>query len=93
MSLHIWDFSQSSKLEGLYIGRYASVGAWKKPVHTFKLDDKSTVHVWGSVMLNHLLYGVPFGSRLKITYMGKEKTEESRHPIHIYEVEVVEVID
>jgi hypothetical protein len=92
MPLNFWDFTKLPSFEAIYIGRYASVGVWKKPVHSFKLEDKTVIHVWGSAMLNHLLYGVPFGSKMRITYKGKGKTEDIAHLIHIYEVETLEII-
>jgi hypothetical protein len=93
MKLNFYDFGKNRVLEAKYIGRYPSVGAFKKAVHSFRDKKKKVFHAWGSAMLNHLLFGIPFGSEVKITYKGKFKTDESRYPLHQFEVEVTKIVE
>ncbi len=89
-----WNFKElkiDESLTGIYLSQYRNVGAFKKPVYEFLPErKKEKVHIWGSAVLNHLLFGTRFGSKVKITYHGKGKTPESKYEVHIYEVEVLE---
>ena len=91
MAYNFFDFETKKELTAVYRGRYASVGAFQKPVHCFVDEDGSTVHVWGCAVLNHLLYGIPFGTKLWVHYLGKFKSDSSQYPMLQYEIKVLEL--
>ncbi|MEX2017114.1 MAG: hypothetical protein WD876_01435, partial [Candidatus Pacearchaeota archaeon] len=80
MPFTFWDFEKDGDLVGFYIGRYKQVGAFGKPVHSFKLDNGNIVHSWGTAHLNFKLYGIPFKSKLKIKYLGKKIEDRATYP-------------
>jgi len=89
-----WNFKKLKKnetIKGIYLAQYRSVGAYKKPVHEVLPSGKrERVHLWGSAVLNHELFGTTFGSLIEITYRGKGKTPESSYEVHLYDIEVLE---
>jgi len=90
MNFFFWNFEKNKTLIATFKGLYPHIGAFKKNVFEFRKDN-TLVHIWGCVVLNHLLYGIPFGTKLKIIYLGKEKTLDSKHPCHNYKVEILEI--
>lgn len=89
MSFVFRELKENEEVECFYKGFYRSVGAFHKPVHYFKDFNDEGFHIWGSVMLNHLLYGVPFGSKIKLTYIGFFKTDESRYPLKHFKIDII----
>lgn len=89
-----WNFKKleiNETVRGIYLAQYRSVGAFKKPVHELlPSKKKERIHIWGSAVLNHLLYGTTFGSLIEITYRGKGKTPEFTHEVHLYDINVIE---
>ena len=90
MAFNFYDFETKKVLIAIYKGRYASVGAFQKPVHCFLSEQQESIHVWGCAVLNHLLYGVPFGTKLEIKYLGKYKSDSSAYPMLQFEIKIIE---
>ena len=89
-----WNFKKleiNETVRGIYLAQYRSVGAYKKTVHEIlPSKKKERIHIWGSSVLNHLLYGTTFGSLIEITYRGKGHTPETQYLVHLYELNVIE---
>jgi len=85
------DMAKDEELTAVYLDQFPKMGRFKKNAYEFLIiGQKEKIHLWGSSMLNNKLYGIPFGSLLKIKYFGKEKTPESTYPVHIYAVEILQ---
>jgi len=94
MAFNFHDFKEPHALESVtYVGRYMSIGAFKKPVHSFKDANDVVFHVWGSSVLNHILYGVPFGTVLNLIYKGMGMLDESTHPLKLFDIQIIDVAD
>lgn len=87
---NFWDYEAQLEIEGVLVGCIKNVGAFKKPVFTLKID-KVDFHIWGTAQINKALYNIKFGTKIKIKYLGKFKTPESRYPVLHFEIIELEV--
>lgn len=92
---HFWDFDKKPELIAIFRGQYKSVGAFKKNVYYFKKtkDDKAGVHIWGLVQINNLFYGVPFGTKIKLTYLGMKPMPDSGRMFKDFNLEILSAPD
>jgi hypothetical protein len=65
-----WDFDENPILEGEFIGRFASVGPFKRGVFVVKRKGGGIVHIWSLVQVNNLLGQIPFGTKIVLKYLG-----------------------
>lgn len=87
---NFWDFDKNPEFTGIFRGQYKSVGAFKKNVYYFITDGKKGVHVWGLVQINNLFYGVPFGTKVHLKYLGMEKMPDSERKFKNFEMNILE---
>lgn len=87
---NFWDFEKNPEFVGTFKGQYKSVGAFKKNVYFFRTDDGKSVHVWGLVQINNLFYGVPFGTKFKLKYLGMKPMPDSGRLFKDFSLEVLE---
>ena len=66
---NFWDWKKYPQFTGTFTGQYAKVGQFQRNVFCFSTED-GAFSSWDYVQLKKLLYGVPFGTKLKITYLG-----------------------
>lgn len=90
-NFHDWDIDP--ELTGKLIGKMSHIGAFKKYVFAFEIDDKKVIHSWGFVHLNNLLLPLPFGTKVHITYKGMETDPEHGHKSKVFEMDIVEFSD
>ncbi|OGG05847.1 hypothetical protein A2954_02125 [Candidatus Roizmanbacteria bacterium RIFCSPLOWO2_01_FULL_37_12] len=81
-----YDWDKYKELEGTFTAQYRGVGKWRKNVFEIKLDVGAVVHCWANAALYRALSGVPFGTKVKIKYLGLEVMENGR-AFHNYEVD------
>lgn len=80
------------KAEGIYQGmrEYTNKKGETFNVHTLKIDGVNN-QFFGAGMLDHLLSKVDAGKNIRVTYLGKKDSEESKVGFfHDYNVEVEE---
>jgi hypothetical protein len=83
---NFWNFNEQKELNAKYIGFIREVGAFKKPVYCFELDNKKRVHIWASAMLINKLQGIPHNTRVAITFLGKFKTDGNKYEMLQFDV-------
>lgn len=84
-----WKENQSRVL--IYRGRIPNVGAFKKTVFSFEEHETGIcVHIWGGAVLYSELYGLPFHTKLLITFLGYIQEDEMKHPAKNFSVEIIE---
>ena len=72
----IWDFEEKSEFVGVYINTEEKVGPNESKLHSF--DFKSSVFgIWGNTILDNRLKQVQSGDKVKIVYLGIEKSEKT----------------
>lgn len=86
---NFWDWDKEQEFFGTFRGQYKAVGKFKKNVYYFITDKKKGVHVWGLVQINNLFYGVPFGVKVRLKYLGMEKMPESARLFKNFELEIL----
>jgi hypothetical protein len=92
IDFYFYDWEKYKTLEGVYVAQYRQVGKWKKNVFGFKLDIGPVVHAWADAALYRAFYGIPFQTRVKITYLGMETMPDGSNKVFKnYEVEVLEL--
>ena len=89
MAFNFKELVEGESFDCIFKGFYKQVGAFKKPVYHFKDSKDRTFHIWGSSVLNHILYGIPFGSEIKLTYKGMYKTNDSKYPLKQFDIEII----
>jgi hypothetical protein len=91
MPFNFRELKAGDKVECIYIGYLKSVGAFKRPVFNFMdVKTKKDFHLWGTVMLNYVMYGIPFQSRIILKHIGMVESEKSKHKMKGFEIEVLE---
>lgn len=93
MAFNFCDWDKNPELIGVFRGAYKSVGSFQKPVFLFVREDGTNIHTWGFLKLKNDLYGVPFGSKLKITYLGMEKMPDSPRFFKNFKIDVLSAPD
>ena len=71
-----------------YLGFVGNVGTFKKFVYSFE-EKKIVFHLWGYIVLRNLLYMMPVGTEIEMTYCGLKKTDQTRYPAHVFEIKVI----
>lgn len=89
-----YTFEEKKALEGTYTGKETGKGTdGKSTIHTVKTDS-GPASFWGSTVLDGKLLdienGPGFGTRVRITYLGKVKGK-SPIPYRNYQVEYDEI--
>lgn len=84
------DLKENEPVVCTFMGQYQNVGTWKKTVFGFRGEDGEPFHLWGTVVLKHVLYGIPFKTKIKLTYTGMVKEDEMRHPAKNFIVEIID---
>ena len=83
------DWDEKKEITAVFVGLYPSIGKFKRAVYVFR-EGKAIKHSWSTVQLFNLLSPVPFGTKLKITYLGKEKMPDSSYLFKNFSVEILE---
>jgi hypothetical protein len=86
------DYKANPDFTATYIGQYKSVGPFKKNVFCFRGTDGKVFHLWACVQLFNQLYGVPFQTKVHITYKGMAKMPDSERLSHTFEVEILDAV-
>lgn len=86
---NFWDFNVDPEFIAVFKGQYKSVGAFKKNVYHFRTADKKSIHIWGLVQINNLFYGVPFGTKVRLKYLGIKKMPDSGRDFKDFEMEII----
>jgi hypothetical protein len=86
MKLNFWDFEQWPIFTGIFVGVVKNVGIFHKPVFVFK-KGRVYHHIWGTTIILKMFYDMPFKSNVKITYLGKDKTADSKYPVKLFKIE------
>ena len=86
---NFWDWKTKATLEGVFTGQLKNVGKFRTNVFVFNINEE-VVHSWAYTDLINALYGVPFKTKVKITYNGKEKMPESENMFMSFSLEVIE---
>jgi hypothetical protein len=85
-----WDFDKYKELHGELIGRYPSIGKFQRAVFVFRREGGGVVHIWSWVQIHNLLNGVPFGTKLKLKYLGmKEMPNKKGRLYKDFSVEII----
>lgn len=85
-----WEFEKYPELHGILKGRYPSIGKFNRAVFVFERKIGGTIHAWSYVQLHNLLNGVPFGTELKIKYLGKKEMPDKKgRMFYDFSVEVI----
>lgn len=87
------DWDKEKTIEGKFSGQYKDVGQYKQNVFCFKVkkDNKTlSLHTWAYVGLFNLMKGVPFGTKVRITYEGMRKMPDSDRMYKHFELEIIE---
>jgi hypothetical protein len=85
---NFWKWDEKLEFTGRLVNCLPKVGVFKKPVYVFKVGKKGKkeYHIWGTAQINKALYHIRFGTLLKIKFLGKIKTDESRYPVSHFEI-------
>jgi len=86
--LIFWNFDTDPIFTGTLVGCIKSFGVFKKPVFVFR-KDKRRYGIWGTAVITKFLYSVEFETTLKLKYLGKQKTDSSRYPVKLFEIEII----
>lgn len=84
------EFKDPIELVLIYTGQYKSVGKFKRNVFCFKDEENKPFHIWAYVQLNNILYGVPFGTKIKLKYWGMDIMPDSNKPYKNFEIEILD---
>jgi hypothetical protein len=74
-----WDFEENAVLEGEYLGKQSDVGENKSNLYKVKRANGDVVAVWGSSVLDTKMGNVGEGQRVKIEFLGREKSKTKGH--------------
>jgi len=83
-----WNYKQEGKdseIQGVYTGSNANVGPNKSMMYYLKKEDKTSIGIWGSSLLDKRFEGIKIGEEVKIIYLGKA-TGKSGRDYHNFEV-------
>jgi len=69
----MWDYTQSSTIEGTLEEKKSGVGVNKSMVYSLRTEDGKSVGVWGSTVLDGKFADVNIGDVIKVTYLGEKK--------------------
>ena len=72
-----WNFDETPEFTGFYMAKRDEVGANKSTIYDFRLVDGTMISIWGNAVLDIRLKGLQVGEEVKITYLGKKKSEKS----------------
>ncbi len=91
MAFNFRELKKGDEIRCVFTGYLKAVGAFRRPVYSFQeKGKKKDFHLWGTVMLNYLLYGLPFQSDTIIRYLGMvESDNKTGHKMKGYEIEVL----
>jgi|GEM_PF-5285473 len=90
MSLfNFWNWDKNKEMVGILKGQFKAVGQFKKNVFIFETDE-GIYHSWSYVQLMNLFHDVPFGTKIKLKYLGMEKMPDSPRLFKNFEVEILE---
>lgn len=73
-----WDFEKTPELTGIFISTEENVGPNNSKLYNIELEDGTKTSVWGSTVLDVRLKNVKPGEVVKITYLGKEKSDQRK---------------
>jgi len=91
MAFNFRELKEKEKVLCVYIGLFKNVGAFKKSVFYFREESGVQFHLWSSVMLNMQMWGIPFGTKIYLQYLGMIKGDKTNYLIKGFEVEVIDV--
>lgn len=86
---NFWDFDKEPEFVAIFKGQYKNVGKFQKNVYHFRTREKKSIHVWAYVQLNNLMYGLPFGTEIKVKYLGMEPMPDSKRLFKNFSIEVI----
>lgn len=90
VAFNFWEWDTKKVLEATFVGQYKSVGRFKKNVYCFKDKEGKAIHAWSFVQLNNLLTGVPFGTKVKLTYLGMQKMPDSERMFKNFDIDIID---
>lgn len=84
---NFWDFKSKPEFQSFFIGVVKNVAPFNRPVYVFRESKQSPeFHIWGDVQIAKSFYSIPFGSLVRINFLGKYKSETSKFPMNHYEI-------
>jgi hypothetical protein len=90
MPFNFRELKKGDEIRCIFTGYMKAVGAFKRPVFAFQeKNKKKEFHLWGTVMLNYLMHGVPFKSDIIIKYLGMVEPDKGNHKMKGFEIEVL----
>ena len=68
--------SEGDTIEGLYIEKNGNIGVNNATIHILENETKTKIGIWGSTVLDRKLEKVPFGTEIKVVYLGRKPSEK-----------------
>jgi hypothetical protein len=84
------DWEKQHELTAIFVGFFNKMGRFGTAVFVFK-DDKGVVyHAWSCLKLGKELISLPFGTEVKIKYLGKKEMPDIKGRFfNDFEVEIL----
>ena len=91
MPFNFRELKKGDEIRCIFIGYLKAVGAFQRPVFSFREKGKQKeFHLWGTVMLNYMMYGIPFQSDIILKYLGMvEPDKKGGHKMKGFEIKVL----
>jgi hypothetical protein len=89
MPFNFRELKKDEEVTCVYVGYLKSVGAFRRPVFAF-MEGKKEFHLWGTVMLNYAMYGIPFHTQIVIKFIGMVESDKSKHKMKGFEISVLD---
>ena len=89
MPFNWWDWDKSKELEGIFTGFYPSVGQFRRRVYSFKIGE-IVFHSWDYAQLSMALRDIPFKTKVRIKYLGKEKMPDTGYMAKSFQLQVLQ---
>lgn len=81
-----WDYTQDEEIEGTLVAKEENVGPNNSKMYNITKAEGKTIGVWGNTMLDDKFKGIEVGEEVKITYLGKVKSDKTGREYHNFEV-------
>ena len=83
-----WEFEKQREIEGVFVSKEENIGPNHSTLYTLELPDHSFMGVWGSTVLDVRFKNLQPGELVRVTYLGKEKSEKRKGAeYHNFDVE------
>jgi len=82
------DWEKDKVLEGRFINsRKVNTVNGESWLYTIEKEDGKKVDVWGKTLLDSFFHNIPLGSKVRITYQGKLKSQKGGRSYHAFVME------